>query len=44
MKTVKFFYKRTTMDLQVPDDTPVLLLIQFDGILPDRAVDIGQVK
>ena len=24
MKTVKFFYKDTTMDLQVPDDTPVL--------------------
>ncbi|MCR4752561.1 MAG: nickel-dependent lactate racemase [Eubacterium sp.] len=25
MKTVKFFYKKTTMDLQVPDDTPVLV-------------------
>lgn len=24
MKTVKFFYKRTTMDLAVPEDTPVL--------------------
>ena len=24
MKTVKFFYDRTTMDLEVPDDTPVL--------------------
>ena len=24
MKTVKFFYNKTTMDLEVPDDTPVL--------------------
>jgi len=24
MKTVKFFYNRTTYDLNVPDDTPVL--------------------
>ncbi len=24
MKTVKFFYEKTTMDLEVPDDTPVL--------------------
>ena len=24
MKTVKFFYDRTTYDLNVPDDTPVL--------------------
>lgn len=40
MKTVKFFYKRTTMDLDVPDDTPVLTS-QIDKLKSDRpGIDI----
>ena len=35
MKTVKFFYKDTTQDLQVPDDTPVLTS-NVDKLMSDR--------
>ena len=36
MKTVRFFYKDTTQDLQVPDDTPVLLS-NVDKLASDRS-------
>ena len=40
MKTVKFFYKNTTQDLVVPDDTPVLTS-KVDQLASDRAgIDI----
>lgn len=40
MKTVKFFYAKTTMDLEVPDDTPVLTS-NVDKLVSDRAgIDI----
>ncbi len=35
MKTVKFFYLRTTCDLEVPDDTPVLVS-DVDRLASDR--------
>ena len=35
MKTVKFFYKDTTQDLAVPDDTPVLVS-KVDQLASDR--------
>ena len=40
MKTVKFFYAKTTYDLQVPDDTPVLTS-NVDKLASDRSgIDI----
>ena len=40
MKTVKFFYAHTTYDLEVPDDTPVLLS-NVDKLASDKAgIDI----
>ena len=35
MKTVKFLYDHTTMDLEVPDDTPVLTS-RVDQLKSDR--------